>query len=356
MCHGYSGKSVRARLRIILLGAAGLVLVSACVSLSETQRVAELGEAMQWPPAPQPARIKYLYTVSVPADANIEPGWLGKIWQLIKGGVDDRIATPMGVHVDADGRLYVVDSHYRAIHVFDTKNSKYYRFPKKSLDDFVYPVGITADDHGRVYVSDSSSHVVHIFADYGRKYLQAIGEEQLARPTGLALRPDSNELLVVDTLASNIVVFDTTEYGIRRIVGRDGTVADALHYPTSISVSADGSVYVTDSLNFRIQVLSPDLNFVSHFGEVGDGPGYFSRPKGVALDSDDHIYVVDALFDNVQIFDLTGNLLLTFGSPGHGVGELWLPNEIFIDARDRIYVSDAYNSRVQVFQYLSEDE
>lgn len=338
-----------------------LIAVVACsvfsctsTSLIEEQDAAFSSQSPQWPPEPLPARIKYLHSVSVPADIGVGDSWLNKVWRYFKGGVPDRMSKPQGVHVDSDGRMYVVDPHARAIHVFASKTSRYYRFPDKPIDKFIYPVGVTADDHGRVYISDSSSHVVHVFSDYGKKYERAIGEQQLVRPTGLALRETSNELLVVDTIASEIVVFNRSDYSLRHRVGSNGREADALHYPTSIFVSNDNSVYVTDSLNFRIQILNADLEFVNRFGEAGDGPGYFSRPKGVALDSDGHVYVVDALFDNIQIFDVDGNLLLTFGTSGHNPGQFWLPNEIYIDQDDRIYICDTYNSRVQVFQYLTQ--
>ena len=247
--------------------------------------------------------------------------------------------------------MYVVDTRQRKIHVFDSGRSKYISFPDKPVVDFEFPVGITADGKGRVYVSDSSTNLVHVFDSFGEKYLTSLGRGELMRPTGLALRSDRDELLVVDTLASEIIVFDVRNFNIKTRAGRNGKQRDALHYPTSIALGPDGDIYVTDSLNFRIQNLSADLKFQNSFGEAGDGPGYLSRPKGVAVDSDQNIYVVDALFDNVQIFDRSGQFLMAFGTAGHAAGEFWLPNDIFIDSNDVIYVSDSYNSRVQVFQY-----
>lgn len=305
----------------------------------------------QWPPAPQAARISYLYSVTSPADVKIGRGTVGRIWRFIKGGAPERISKPQGIHVDAAGRLYVVDAGQKKVHVFDTAGSRYFSFPGKSVPGFEYPVAVAADGKGRVYVSDSSTGLVHAFDQFGRKYLRSIGEGELRRPTGLALRPESDELLVVDTLASEIAVFDTRDFSLKSRAGGDGGRRDALHYPTHIALAPDGDVYVTDALNFRIQILNSDLGLLGSFGEAGDGPGSFSRPKGVAVDSDRNIYVVDALFDNVQIFNRGGDLLLAFGAAGHAAGEFWLPSDIFIGSDDRIYVSDSYNSRVQVFQY-----
>lgn len=307
--------------------------------------------APQWPPAPQVARISYLYSVTSPADLKIGRGALGRFWRFIKGGAPERISKPQGIHVDAAGRLYVVDTGQRRVHVFDTASSRYFSFPGKPVSGFEYPVAVAADGKGRVYVSDSSTGLVHVFDLFGRKYLRSVGKGELRRPTGLALRPESDELLVVDTLASEIAVFDTRDFSLKKRADGAGGQRDAMHYPTHVAVSPDGEVYVTDALNFGIRILNSDLCLKDYFGEAGDGPGSFSRPKGVAVDSERNIYVVDALFDNVQIFNRDGDLLLTFGVAGHAAGEFWLPSDIFIGSDDRIYVADSYNARVQVFQY-----
>ena len=257
--------------------------------------------------------------------------------------------------MDAEGRLYVVDTFYRAVHVFDTAKAKHYLFPEKKMEQFLNPVNVVLGTGGRIYVSDSEAKVIHVFTEHGRQYQKSIGQGQLQRPTGLAVNHKTGELLVLDTTSSQLVVFDEKDLSLKRIVGKEGEEKDGLHYPTNITVTQQGAVYITDSLNYRVQKRNPDLDFISNFGAAGDGPGHFSRPKGVATDSEGHVYVIDALFDNVQILDNTGRLLLAFGKPGSGRGEFWLPNAIHIDDRDRIYISDSYNKRVQVFQYLKQE-
>ena len=305
-----------------------------------------------WPSPPATPRIKYLQTVSSFDDFENRPGWFRRTLDAIKGTPKRPLVNPTGIQRDGEGRLYVVDTFYNAVHVYDPVKRDYYWFPKRPMDNFMKPVGIAVGQKGRIYISDSEAKVVHVFDQYGKKYLRAIGAGELERPTGLTLNYNTNELLVVDTLASRIVVFDAESLQIKSTIGHAGYDSTALHYPTNIHVAKDGSIYVTDALNFRIQVLSPELGFIRHFGSAGDSPGHFSRPKGISVDSAGHIYVVDALFDNVQIFNSQGQLLLAFGSPGHEPGQFWLPSGIFIDDQDRIYIADSYNRRVQVFQYL----
>jgi DNA-binding beta-propeller fold protein YncE len=109
-------------------------------------------------------------------------------------------------------------------------------------------------------------------------------------------------------------------------------------------------------MNFRVQILSANGDFISSFGKQGDVTGTFARPRGVAVDSKGNIYVVDALFNNVQIFDTAGRLLYYFGTQGRGEYQFWMPSGVFVDKDDNIYVSDSYNGRVQIFQLLKNNQ
>lgn len=343
------------RYLLISLGLAGGALLAALLGGCATPAPESApGPAVErvWPKSPETPRIRWLQVINAPEDVGIRPGAFRRFLSFLKGEVPTRIRRPHGLEVDAAGRLYVIDTHYRFVHVFHPAGARYYRFPASTVEGFDQPINLALGAGGRVYVSDSASGRVHVFAEHGEKYLTSFGGPPLQRPTGLAYRAAANELLVVDTLASQLLVYDADSFALKRAVGQDTEGPMGFHYPTDIALARDGTVYVTDALNFRIQVLSADLRFLKTFGAAGNNPGHFSRPKGVAVDSEGHVYVVDALFDNVQIFDRDGRLLLAFGSPGAGTGELWLPSDIFIDAQDRIYVSDTYNQRIQVFQYL----
>ena len=133
--------------------------------------------------------------------------------------------------------------------------------------------------------------------------------------------------------------------------GMQGNGPGQFNFPTNIARDADGTLYVTDTLNFRVQAFDAEGRFLGMFGKLGDGAGDFDKPKGVAVDSAGHIYVVEGLNDVVQIFDQSGRLLLVFGESGAAEGQFWLPTGITI-VNDMVYVADSANRRVQVFQYL----
>jgi DNA-binding beta-propeller fold protein YncE len=309
-----------------------------------------------WPKPPDIPRVRLVNSISTPEDLNIRETGMGRFIRFLKGKENKSIVKPYGVAKDNNGKLYVVDNFHRQVHVFDESNGVYYIFPERGTS-FTSPIGIAVDNRGTVYVSDSKDSVVRIFKEGGKKYIKEIGKDFLQRPTGLAINDKTGELLVVDTKSSKIIRYDImNNYTVKGIIGDEGNKRGHFHFPTNIYVSRKGSIVVSDSLNFRIQVFSDDGEFSHAFGQAGNSPGYFSRPRGVATDSDENIYVVDALFDNVQIFDKEGRLLMDFGGPGNNYGEFWLPSGIYIDSDDQIYVSDSYNHRVQVFKYMKEDE
>ncbi len=305
-----------------------------------------------WPKRPDIPRIQFLYSITGPKDLQSKGGFIRSISGLFRKKNQEPIVRPYGVEADREGRLYVVDSFRKRVHVFDFNKKKYYYFPRKETI-LTSPIDIAIDNSsGRVYVTDSKEGVVKRFKNFGKKYAGEIGRGVIDRPTGIAINKTTSELLVVDTLNANIIRYSLSDNHLIGVVGREGDEEGKFHYPTDIYVSEDGLVLINDSLNFRVQVLSPELKFLREFGNPGDAPGYFSRPKGVATDSEGNIYVVDALFDNVQVFDPEGRLLMDFGGPGHEYGEFWLPSGIYIDESDKIYIADSFNKRVQVFQYL----
>jgi DNA-binding beta-propeller fold protein YncE len=304
-----------------------------------------------WPPPPEVPRIYFVNAIASPEDANIKASLSKKLLNFIKGSKKTPIGNPYGITLDSDGRLYVVDSFCKCVHVFDEQNNDHYTFPKGEVS-FSLPIGISADSNGYIYITDSAAGVVKVFTNHGKSYVKDIGKNFLERPTGIAVNGKTGELLVVDTVNSQIIRYDLQDHAFKGTMGRTGTGPGMFNFPTNIFVSKSGHIFVTDSLNFRTQIFTQEGVFINSFGKAGDGPGFFSRPRGVAVDSEGNIYVVDALFDNVQIFNENGDILMAFGGPGSSYGEFWLPSGIYIDSSDKIYVADSYNHRIQVFQYL----
>jgi len=127
--------------------------------------------------------------------------------------------------------------------------------------------------------------------------------------------------------------------------------------PTGVALDKDGNVYVTDTLNNRVEIFDADGGFIREFGKPGDGAGHFARPKGIAVDRDGHIWVTDEVQSRVQVFDKEGRLLLFMGERGWYPGQFQALYGIAADNyNNRIITSEQFPGRVQVFRYVTDAE
>jgi sugar lactone lactonase YvrE len=307
-----------------------------------------------WPAPPEPARIQYLGAIHSPADIGLRPGFVRRLVDFVFGKEETALVKPVSLARNRTGLLVVADPAVPTVHFFDLEARRHHRLSGTDAEMLSSPVGVAVDDEGRTYVADSVRRRVFVF-DAERELVDEFGVDLLQRPTGVALAPEQDRLYVVDTLACQVVAFDRAGREVARL-GRRGVGPGEFNFPTYIAVGSDGAMRISDSLNFRVQVLRPDGAPLGRFGQAGDAPGDFARPKGLATDRAGRIYVVDAGFENVQIFGPDGALLLVFGGPGTLPGEFYLPSGIFLDASDTLWVADSFNGRVQVFQLVGEPQ
>jgi uncharacterized protein (TIGR03663 family) len=147
-----------------------------------------------------------------------------------------------------------------------------------------------------------------------------------------------------------------TEIQALQVWGSNGTGNGQFVAPRSLALGPDGSVYVADSGNHRIQVFDAGGNFITAWGSEGTGPGQFSEPWGIAVAEDGTVYVADTWNHRVQAFSATGEFLHQFGEytnvqhdAQEDPGNFWGPRDIAIDAQGNLYVTDTGNKRVQKF-------
>jgi len=129
--------------------------------------------------------------------------------------------------------------------------------------------------------------------------------------------------------------------------GKSGKQSGEFHYPSGIAVSGD-SVFVADRDLNRIQKFSLNGEFITEWGEKGIRDGQFFFPNGIAVNNGT-VYVADTGNQRIQIFSTDGEFISSFGSSGLGEGQFLTVIGIDIDADGNVYVTDKGNSKIEKF-------
>jgi len=317
---------------------------------------ANAARVLVWPMPPEPARIRYIASYHGADDFSKKKP---SRWRSLIMGDDpasakppDQLVKPYGVAASLDGMVYVTDTASRRVFVFDLERKAVSFIGDKEPAKLAKPTGIAVDAAGTIFVADATLNRIFAFRPDGTA-ASVIGRDgDLESPAGMAIDQTRHLLYVADSKKHQVFCYSTVDGSAVRTIGKRGGDSGEFNFPTNVSVDGDGRLYVTDTLNFRIQIFDVDGKPAGAFGTLGDTPGSLNRPKGLSVDGEGHVYVADTSFNNFQIFDTSGQLLLYVGSVGSGPGEFYLPAGMFIDRRDRVYVVDQGNARVQVFQYV----
>ena len=328
-----------------------------------------------WPQPPNIARVKYLdyFAGEKLPDFNAQPVKQKSSWmdRLAGTSADKGQGNPLGNHfffgephglaVDSKGNLYVADGKVGAVFIINPETKETTMIKNGKDAGFVLINGLAIDDSDRLFVSDSQAHRVLVFnKDHKGEAAITTG---LATPAGMAIDNENRLLYVADLGLDQVLVFDADTLEKIRAIGTPDTKhqSNALgdfSKPSSVAVDKDGNVYVTDMLNYRIEIFDADGKFIRAFGKHGDGPGYFAMPKGVAVDADGHIWITDTMQNRVHLFTQEGDLLMYMGSqqgalPGtfSGLQNIYIDNQ-----RNLAFTSEVYPGRVQMFRYVTQDE
>jgi DNA-binding beta-propeller fold protein YncE len=318
----------------------------------------EPGDAYHPVYPPPPARPRVIHRLNLrSADDLFEPSFFDRLGEAFTGAASQRLMRPSSVAVGPGGHVIVSDQELQGVHVFDVRGRQARFVDRAGPTHLVSPVGVAAWPD-RFAVADSALQQVFVFDLEGQLVRELAPAGAFDRPSGLAYDRARDELYVVDTAAARVEVFEpATGRRVRRF-GGPGRDIEQFNYPTHVFVDGGGRVYVTDSMNFRVQILTRDGRYLGSVGRLGDATGHLAVPKGVAVDRFGHIYVVDSYLSAVQVFDAEGRLLLHFGGVGEATGHFQVPTGLTMTPDNRLYVCDSMNRRVQIFEYIggSDDE
>lgn len=249
-----------------------------------------------WPNPPAITRIKYLnYFSSEKLRQEPQPGarqrtsWMDRMaggkTPEDKAGFNDPFVLwrPYGMAVDHAGKLYIADGRVGAIFIFDTETKDCQLIKSGIQVRFGDIVGLAMDDDDTLYVSDSALQRVVIFNSEHR--LLGTISQGMSEPAGIAIDTQNRFLYVVDTALDQVLVYDIDT---RKLLRRIGTTGKEHHLtspgnfakPTNIAVDRDGNIFVTDTLNDRVEMFDADGRFIRTWGQEWRWRRAFWTPEG----------------------------------------------------------------------------
>lgn len=258
-------------------------------------------------------------------------------------------AYPRAALCTPDDRLFIVDKAAR-VHCLglDGTPLNEWRMPEFSAGK---PTGIGRAPDGRLFLADTHYSRVVIYDPNGKE-LGRIGS--WGRGPGQFLMP--TDVAVCDDLS-----FYVSEYGGNDRIskfGPDGAYqfsfggpgsGDAqLSRPQTLVIDTDGTLWVADACHHRIARFGARGEWLGSFGGLGHGIGELRFPYGLALLSDGTLVVCEYGNNRVQRFERDGRSLGVWGGAGRERGQLAYPWAVAVDRQDRVYVVDSGNNRVQV--------
>ena len=249
-------------------------------------------------------------------------------------GSGARFDNPQGVAVDGSGNVYVADSNNYAIReitpggVVTTLAGGHFGSSDGtgSAAMFLYPEGVAVDGSGNVYVADSNNQTIRKITSGG----------------------------VVTTLAGMAGVSGSS----------DGTGSAArFYYPGGIAVDGSGNVYVADTYNCTIRLITPGGAVTTLAGTAGqasssDGTGSAARfyyPHDVAVDGSGNVDVADSVNNTIRqispggvVTTLAGRAGVSGSSNGSGSSALFnTPSGVAVGGSGQVYVADTNNDTIR---------
>jgi DNA-binding beta-propeller fold protein YncE len=181
---------------------------------------------------------------------------------------------------------------------------------------FISPEGFAVDGAGNVYVAEVAGNRIQKLSADGKSLaiweLKSKGLGELFIPGSLSI-DQGGFVYMSEAYNERVVKFDP---GSGAVVGRWGGARGGgegqFHGPLGVGVDAAGNLYVADSGNWRVQKLGPDGSFQTQwrncldgdppceFPDAGSEPGQFFGARGIAVDGQGSVYVADTNNKRVQ--------------------------------------------------------
>ena len=262
-------------------------------------------------------------------------------WAKLPSG--ESFAMVSAIAADSQDRIYAFQRKDPPVLIFDLEGNFLSSWGNGA---FLFPHGFSiAND--TVYLTDRDASVCFVYTLDG-KPLQMLGKHGEHSDTGCEIPAElvprsagpfnypselvtspSGDLYVSDGYRNARVHRFSQNGELKSSWGEPGkTDPNQFHLPHSLVVDANGTVYLCDRENHRIQVFNADGDFVAIWNDI-------QRPMDITIGTDGIFYVseggVDGSSARISLLDSEGKVLARFDCRGSGHGS-------WVDPQGNIYV------------------
>lgn len=255
---------------------------------------------------------------------------------------DAAMENPHDLKLSPDGRyLFVSDVGYNRVLLLNPDSLE--RVAEFGSDHQSGTHDVDFDAAGRAYVADTHNGRVTIYEMDGTR-ATLVGElaERIRGPEGVLAHPNGR-IYVAGAWSGNLVAY------------RDGEIVGELRglsAPHDVELAPDGNIWLADSGNHRMLLLSPELEILR---ELSGAPYDFNGVRYQDVLPDGTLIAADKNNHQVKFIGPDGALLRVLGSgrPGKGPGEFRTPEGIEVRG-DILWIADSGNDRVVKYRFSRE--
>ena len=314
------------------------------------------------------------------------------------GATQASLGNPCKVAADNAGNVYIADQTNSRIRevtsglintIIGTGTAGYSGDGKAaSQANISNPCGLVVDSSGNVYLSqsDAANSAVRKAAPNGNITTiagmstgpgfsgdgAAATSAQVNGPAGLA-RDSSGNLYIADTFNNRIRVVGTNGTistiagnGLATYAGDGGPATSAaLNGPEAVAVDNSGNLYIADTLNHAIRMVSGGIittiagnGFSGFSGDNGPAVNaQLNYPKDVVVDAAGNVYIADSYNFRIRVITTNGIISTIAGGSGSGYGgdggpgtsaSLTFPSGLALGPNGFLYVADTQNNVIRL--------
>lgn len=260
---------------------------------------------------------------------------------------------PNHLALDTEDNLYVTEFGGGRVFVFSPEGELLHQFAGAGdeVGELNGPTGIAVDADGLIYIGESGTSRVQVFSPDGDPIAVwgkfGVGPGEFGSAMGIGISEELGRVYVADHVNSRIHVY-TKEGELLFMFPRGGDYTqigdepDQMWLPIGVDLAADGTVYVVDTGNRRVQKYTPDGEIIDVLSSLP-----VVAPQVLSVEDDGSYWLTGPNDSEIVHFSASGEVLATLIPPDGGFSS---PHGTETASDGTVWVADSGNGVVRAYR------